>query len=171
MPVRLSSGVIKHRRAVGAVSSSAAMAALWVLFVAGTKLQEMIVGFVSVTISCAFLLHVGRRNPLDLDLRLSDLAQGWRAPWCIVKDAGVILLVLFQDLCGQPAGSFYRVTGFHTGERDPQLVARRVLATVYATASPNSIILGVDPAQSRMLFHQIRRSPVPELLRKLGAQP
>ncbi|RXH53979.1 hypothetical protein GRAN_4948 [Granulicella sibirica] len=30
------------------------------------------------------------------------------------------------------------------------------MAIAYTTASPNIIVIGIDPAQSRMLFHQIK---------------
>jgi len=78
--------------------------------------------------------------------------------------------VLLRDLLrSRRAGSFYRVSGFETSKDDPRLIGRRVLATVYTTISPNSIVIGIDFRQSRMLFHQIERSGVSKMAKGLGA--
>jgi hypothetical protein len=37
--------------------------------------------------------------------------------------------------------------------------------------APNFIIIGIDAAQSRMIFHQLERSEVPRMTKELGAQP
>jgi hypothetical protein len=147
------------------------MAGGWILFVAGTRLHEMIVGAASVLLSGIFLLAVHKRSPLPLCFRIADLATGWRIPGEILSDVVTITAVLFRDLLGiEKAGSFYRVSGFKTSKEDPVLAARRVLATVYTTTAPNSIVIGIDYTQSRMLFHQLKRSPVSRMTKSLGAQ-
>jgi hypothetical protein len=80
--------------------------------------------------------------------------------------------ILVKDLLGvKRAESFYRVSGFKTSKSNPLLVARRVLATFYTTMAPNFIVIGIDFRQSRMLFHQLQRSSVPQMTKALGAQP
>jgi hypothetical protein len=83
-----------------------------------------------------------------------------------------IIAILLKDLLGvKKADSFYRVSGFKTSKSNPSLVARRILATFYTTMAPNFIVIGIDFHQSRMLFHQLRRSSVPKMTKSLGAQP
>lgn len=147
------------------------LAGEWVLFTAGVKAHEMLVGAFAVTLSLIFLLVVYRHSTQRLQFRAHDVLQAWRIPWYLLSDAWVITRVLVMDLCGKRAGSFYRVSGFRTAKDQPELVARRVLATLYTTVSPNSIIIGIDWKQSRMLFHQIERSPVSRMTRNLGGQP
>lgn len=148
------------------------LAALWILFVAGVKGQEMLVGGGAVVLSAAFLILVYRSESQRLDLRLKDVAAGWRMPWYILSDLWLITIVLFKDLLHiKRAGSYYRVSGFKTSKTDPQLIARRVLATAYTTVAPNSIVIGIDYKQSRMLFHQIERSGVTKMAQELGAEP
>ena len=68
-----------------------------------------------------------------------------------------------QDLFHlRPAGSYYRVCGFESSKRDPAILGRGVLATIYMTMTPNFIVLGIDRKSSRMLFHQIERSQCTE---------
>jgi multisubunit Na+/H+ antiporter MnhE subunit len=152
--------------------SVAVMALEWILLVAGVKRDEMIVGALCVIAAVLFLQFVYRAERQKLDIRLKDLATSWRLPWYILTDAWVITLVLLKDLLGiKRASSFYRVCGFKTSKTDPLLSARRVLATAFTTVTPNSIVIGIDYEQSRMLFHQLQRSSVSKMTQELGALP
>lgn len=147
------------------------MAAEWVLLVAGLKRDELIVGALAVALAAVFLWRTLQVASEPLDFRIRDILTLWRLPGMMISDAWTVTIVLLKDLAGiEPAGSFYRVSGFHTALHDPRLVARRVLATVYTTSTPNSIVIGTDPATSRMLLHQLRRAPTSQLQRDLGAQ-
>jgi hypothetical protein len=148
------------------------MAVLWVMFVAGTKLHEMLVGAACVALSGLFLYSLQRSETLDVQFRTVDIAAAWRIPWYILSGVYEITIVLLQDMLSiRRASSFYRVGGFKTSKHDPHLIARRVLATAYTTTAPNFIVIGIDYEQSRMLFHQIERSSVPKMTKALGAQP
>lgn len=48
---------------------------------------------------------------------------------------------------------------------------RRALAIGYSTMTPNMIVIGIDHERGRMLYHQLERSPIAEMTRKLGARP
>lgn len=148
------------------------MAVEWILLVACTKRDEMIVGALSVSASALFLQLVYRAEDQKLDIRLKDLAACWRIPWYILTGAWEITLILLKDLFYiKRASSFYRVSGFKTAKYDPLLAARRVLAIAFTTTAPNFIIIGIDYEQSRMLFHQIQRSSIPKMTQELGALP
>ena len=144
----------------------------WVWLVATTHLHEMIVGAAVVLVATLFLLLVHRSQPNVIQLHWKDVAQGWRIPWYMVRDTWVVTLVFLRDLLHlRPAGSYYRVCGFKCSQRDPAILGRGVLATIYMTMTPNSIVLGIDSTLSRMLFHQIQRSSVPKMIQALGAKP
>lgn len=143
----------------------------WVWLVAGTHLHEMMVGAGVVVLATLFLLLVHKSQPASIQLHWKDVAQGWRIPWYMVCDTWVVILLLLRDLLHlRPAGSYYRVCGFKCSNRNPAILGRGILATIYMTATPNSIVLGVDPQSSRMLFHQLERANVPKMARDLGAQ-
>lgn len=144
---------------------------LWWAFTASHKLHEMLVGLIATALTAAFFANVLRTETLNLELRARDLAQCWRLPKEILHDCWVLTVVLWKDLFGgQPAGSFYRACGFKTSRRDPLLIGRTALAVAYTTMSPNMLVIGVDPDQSLMLFHQLQRDKVSEMTRQLGAQ-
>lgn len=142
----------------------------WIAFVGSVHLHEMIVGAVVVALSTAFCGLIYRAEKLPFDVHLRDLAQAWRVPREIAVDTGVVLRVLLADLfLGRRAASLYRVCGFHGGKHDPYIVGRSALAVMYPTMSPNMIVIGIDVAQSHMLFHQIKRDDVAASARALGA--
>ena len=144
----------------------------WVWLVAGTHLHEMMVGAGVVVLATLYLKAVHDSSQNTLRLEWKDVVQGWRIPWYIVSKNWEITVVLFKDFTYlRRAGSYYRVSGFKTSKRDRAAVGRSVLATVYTTAAPNFIVIGIDPESSRMLFHQIERSRVSKMTQALGAQP
>lgn len=166
----------KHRHPMLSVitrlSAILPAAALWIILVGGTKRNEMWVGGGVLVLSVAFLYKVWHVEPLKLDLRIKDLAQGWRIPWYIVSGVYEMIVILAKDLASlKRADSFYRVSNFRITRPDSLFIARRVLATAYTTVGPSFIVIGIDPARGRMLFHQLKRSGIPKMTQALGAQP
>jgi multisubunit Na+/H+ antiporter MnhE subunit len=145
---------------------------LWYAFTASTKPHELLVGLGAVALTVLFFANVLRTEKLNVTFQASDLALCWHLPADILKDCWVLTVVLAKDLLGtERAGSFYRDCGFVTSRRDPLLMGRTALAIAYTSMSPNMLIIGIDPEQSLMLFHQVQRDEVPDLTRKLGARP
>jgi hypothetical protein len=166
----------RHRERMPSLGLSALslllIAAFWILFVGGTRRDEMIVGAGVFLLSAAFLYQIWRTETLNLEVRWEDFVQGWRIPWYIVSKVYEIIAILAKDLFNlKRANSFYRVCGFRTNKSDPRMIARRVFATFYTTMAPNFIVIGIDYRQSRMLFHQLERSSVSRMTKALGAQP
>ena len=159
-----------HQRGQVLTAVATLLAAGWILLVGSLELHELIVGLAVVALCTAFCALVLRSSTLSLRLQWSDICQVRRIPAEIAKDTVVVLRVLFADVVrGRPAGSFYRVCGFQSSLHDPVLIARSALAVTYSTISPNMIVLGIDPTQSHMLFHQLQRDEVAATSRALGA--
>jgi hypothetical protein len=161
-----------HRRSrPQTVSLSIALAAaLWLIFVGTFNRHEMMVGAVCLIATVVFTAFTARTMGVKFGLRLRDFAEGWRIPWYVVSGVAEIVLVLIKDVAGvDHAKNLFRVCGFNTSKHDPVRIARTVLSIVYTTMAPNFIVIGVDQTQSRMLFHQIGRSSVPIMTKRLGA--
>lgn len=145
--------------------------ALWLLCTTSLSPHELFLGVFSTLLTALFLSSVYAAERQRYDLRASDVLSLWRTPWYLVSSLWEIVAVLFLDLFNiKPAPSLYRVCGFRSSKHDPVLVTRRALATAYTSIAPNFIVIGIDYTQSRMLFHQIRRSEVPRMTKQLGAQ-
>ena len=144
---------------------------LWLVFVASFNSHELMVGGACVLLTMAFMHSVARSMGLKLELRLQDVAQAYRIPLYELMGNWTVVLVLFKDLLHiAPAQNCFRVCGFDSSRHDPVRASRTVLAVAFTTASPNSIVIGIDPAQSRMLFHQISPTGVQRMAKALGAK-
>jgi hypothetical protein len=97
-------------------------------------------------------------------------AQGWRLLGYAFSGTWEILLVLARHLAGKPAESLFQVTPFDPGGDDPHSATRRALAVGYTSITPNFIVVDVDRKEGRMLYHQIEKSEVLEMTRRLGAK-
>lgn len=172
MPKRSEERDGKRPFAVNTVLASAcAMAALWILLVGSDHRDEMIVGAAGVAFSTFLLGLIASVQRRQERYMLTDLLQIRHVPLEIVRDIGVLLRILWKDLLlGAAPAPVFRFCGFQTSKTAPEDVARRVLVTAYSSAAPNTIVLGIDYNQSRMLFHQLERSAVSKTMRSLGAR-
>ena len=162
----------KKKHAGALILSTVCAAGLWVLFVSSSiSPHEILLGAACVIATVVFTFFTARTMGVRFGLRLRDFAEGWRIPWYIVSDLVSVTVLLIEDTfhIGR-AENLFRVCGFDTSKHDPVRVARTVLAIAYSTCSPNCIVIGIDQTQSRMLFHQLRRSNVPIMTKRLGAK-
>jgi hypothetical protein len=145
--------------------------ALWASLVWTSNPHEHIAGLLCEAVTLLFLLGLCHSTATNLTIRIRDLAQCWRVPWYILSKDWEITVLLVKDVLhlGR-AQSLFRVCGFDSSTHDPVRVARTVMAVAFTTAAPNFIVIGIDPSQSRMLFHQIARGEVPEMTKALGAK-
>lgn len=128
-------------------------------------------GAVSILVTVTFTQFVARTTGTNLTLRARDVLQGWRIPLYIASGVWEILVVLAKDLLHiQEPENRFRVCGFDSSKHDPVRIGRTTLAVAYTTAAPNFIVIGIDPSQSRMLFHQISATGVQRMAKKLGAR-
>jgi hypothetical protein len=72
---------------------------------------------------------------------------------------------------GKPAKSLLLAVPYDAVGDDPGDAAKRALAIAYTTSTPNFIVLGIDLSRGMLVFHQIERGPVLEIVKRLGARP
>ncbi|MGC1782432.1 MAG: hypothetical protein WA708_07940 [Acidobacteriaceae bacterium] len=144
---------------------------VWILFVAGVKPEEMIVGVICVLLTVAFSWYIVEECSIQVRLRWIDMVQIVYVPGYLIAGMCQIVSVLALDILRiRPSESLFRAAPFEKGGPVAVATARRVLAVVYTTATPNFIILGIDPKTHWMLFYQLRKSDIPVMTRHLGAR-
>lgn len=100
------------------------------------------------------------------------LAQIWRLPKYLVSGTWEVLLVLARQIfLRRLADSLTYGVAFEAGGDDDESAFRRALAIAYTTATPNFVIVGVDRERGLLVYHQIKKGPIPEMTRRLGAKP
>ncbi|HEX3661450.1 MAG TPA: hypothetical protein VHU89_08455 [Acidobacteriaceae bacterium] len=157
------------RYAFQAILLAVVLDAFWIVCVAGFHSHELMVGLAATLLSVAFCLFTVRKLPLKFRPTLSEMAEIWRLPFNATVDVALVTWVLLQDLAGKRAPSLFRSTPWLQNADTGRGTARRVLATAYATVSPNLLVIGVDRERGQMLFHQIQADSVPRIIQRLGA--
>lgn len=88
----------------------------------------------------------------------------------ILVDLWQLLLSLLRHLQRKPSEALFQITPFHTSGEESHQAAQRCLATVFMSLPPNSVIVDIDINDNVMMFHQVKKSPVPTVVRKLEEQ-
>jgi len=145
---------------------------LWIVFVGTFSSHELLIGIIGAALATAGLMIVNIQYPACFSPTMRQLLLIWRIPGYLFVDTWGIVAVAAKDLLGiDPAKSLFRVVPFATGAKDDACdVARRVLAVVYTTIRPGSIVLGVNVSSRQLLFHQIERGPAPRPIGDLGGR-
>jgi hypothetical protein len=146
------------------------LAVFWIACVSTLRPHEMIVGAGAVALSAASCVYVIRTLRIRFRPTVKDLAQVWHLPWDVVHDLIVIGAVLIRDLFGHRAPSLFRSASWGPVGKTGRDTARRVLAIAYTTVAPNCIVIGIDRVRRQILFHQLRKSDIPVLTQRLGAE-
>lgn len=162
---------MNHYKARGWFAASVVFVFLaWLAFVGNLSGQELALGAAGAVVTSLLSAVVFKEMGIPLRVRFSDAMQACWIPWYLISGAWEILAVLLKDVTGvKAANSLFRAAPFNlpAGRRG---FFRRAFAVVYTTAAPNFIVVGIDASQELMLFHQIERSGVPRMTRKLGAK-
>jgi len=142
--------------------------ALWILFVSNLDPLELIVALGAAALATfgAAVFEataVGHFRPT-----LADLLQIRRIPSLFVSDTARVLRAVTVQVFTRrsPHSSLLALKFPQTGR---SATARRALATTYTTLTPNSIVLGFIHDRNLMLYHELVPSPIPKILREMGA--
>lgn len=157
---------------VGAISG-VVYVGLYLAFTCDADPREWIAAAITAGLSISATLVFATAADIRFHLRLRDLAQAWRIPGQVFSGTGQVFRGLAKELLKPGgAGSSLRAAHFdHGKENNLADAGRRALATIFVTATPNSIVLGFDEKQKLMVYHQILPSRLPKLARSLGARP
>jgi hypothetical protein len=146
---------------------------LYLMFTCNVGVREVAAGIITSGLATAAAIIFATASDTRFEFRLKDVAQARRVPWQVIKDTGKLMQALAMQLftSGGAPGSLAAVP---FDERDRQSTVdagRRALVVTYNTATPNSIVLGPVDGQNLMVFHQLIPSPIPSMMKNLGANP
>lgn len=144
----------------------------WLVFVGTFSLHELLIGIIATIFTAVGMAAVTLNYPVPFSPTLADLFSCWRLPWYLLSGTWKVLAVAAKDLLGvQRAKSLFRVVRYEPDtKKSPRRSARRVLAVVYTTVTPTSIVLGVNANQGKLLVHQINPGSVSKMMEQLGAE-
>lgn len=140
---------------------------LWMLFVSEVAKGEILAGIAAALVTVIALKASERAKPLRFRPPLRALAQAWRIPGLLLQGTWTLIQELARRMLGRPSRSALLLTRFEPRGARSHASGIRALAVIYVTFPPNFLIIGIDPARNLMLYHQVRREPVPEIVRRL----
>lgn len=140
---------------------------LWFLFVYQLSLIELVVG-ASVAAVTIGAFHISLSvEPLRFRPKLRWFRPVLSLPFTVTHDMDILLRALIRLMSGKPIPSSFQVTHFSAPAEGPRTDARRALAVAFTTVSPNSVVAGIDRKTGLVLFHTLKRTPVPEVLKAM----
>jgi multisubunit Na+/H+ antiporter MnhE subunit len=144
----------------------------WLALVGTFALHELLIGTIAAALTAAGMIVVTLNYPTPFSPSLKDGLAAWRLPWGVVYGTWKIIAVALRDLLGvERAKSLFRSVPFDAGSKgNPRATARRVLAVIYTTITPTTIVLGINTEDRNLLFHEINRNPLPAVIEQLGAK-
>jgi multisubunit Na+/H+ antiporter MnhE subunit len=134
---------------------------LWLLLTSTVNGSEAIAGVGASCVAATAGEVVRANRAFGFRARLRWLRSWWRIPIQLVHDTATVIAVLMNHLTGRRRvrGMWRAVPFRHGKDDDPEDAARRTLATIAVTISPNSYVVGVDPDRDELLVHQLTDSP------------
>ncbi len=140
---------------------------LWFLFVYQLSLTELIAGAGAAAVTIVGLELSLKVVPLRFQPELRWLLLMLRLPGTVIRDMGVLVRIFFRLITGKKIPGLFQVTDFSALGEGPRANARRALAVVFTTVSPNSVVVGIDRKTGLLLFHELEATPVPQILKEL----
>jgi multisubunit Na+/H+ antiporter MnhE subunit len=139
----------------------------WLIFAASLNAQEWAFGTLAAAAGVLAFQVSTRAEPLCFNPRLQTLFQAWRLPALILQGTWILIEELAKTVQGRPGHSAFHLASFHATGAESRSAARRALAIVFGTLPPNSLIIGIDRKSGAILFHQLRKEPLPRIVRRV----
>jgi multisubunit Na+/H+ antiporter MnhE subunit len=146
---------------------SALLFAAWLIFAASLNVEEWVFGtFAAAASVLAFRVSTGA-EPLCFSPRFQSLLQAWRLPALVLRGTWILMEEFAGTIKRTPKRSAFRLASFHATGTGCRAAAKRVLAIIFGTLPPNSLIVGIDRKAGIILFHQLRKEPLPQIVRRV----
>lgn len=140
---------------------------LWLLFVYQITLPEVLVGAGAAALTVFGLEQSLKAEPLHFKPEFRWYAYLWHMPGAILKDLWVLLQTLVRHIQRKPSEALFQMSSFRPSGEEARQGAQRCLATLFLSVSPNSVVVDIDRDRNLMMFHQVKKSPVPRGIRHL----
>ena len=142
------------------------------LYVGKIALDEAVFAAIGSAITATASIVVLEKHLAPLRAEWRAIAQVFRIPRYVVTGTWEICAVLWRQIVlRKPADSLIYGVRFDAGGDDDEAAFRRALAIAWTNATPNFVILGLDRPRGLLVYHQVRKSAIPQMTKRLGARP
>lgn len=155
---------------IGSTVEWALLLGLWMAFVSNPTKDEFLIGVAAAFVGAVADALVKREKFFKFEPKASWILYGLTLPWYATQGFLLTMKAFFMRLFGKHPDTRFRTYGYDATGDDSRAAAKRALATAYLTIPPNSIIVGIDREQGRVLTHQIISTAPNMLEEKLGVE-
>ncbi len=128
----------------------------WLLLVDTLAFAEVLVGVGAAASGALIAFAVRLKSGLRFRLRLAWLRWLWPVPAGVLRDTGVLLVVLWWRVVRRERSqSAFRTVQFPAGGTDPEAATWRAFCTIVTSVTPNTYVIGIDREQEFILVHQL----------------
>ena len=144
---------------------------LWLLLVSTSKRAELVTGAIAAVITALAVDAVRSRERFVFRPRLRWLRRALLIPVRVVTESWLITVALVRHATGrrQVRGALVAIPFDHGPDDDPEASARRALLVLGLSATPNTVVVGVDAERNEVLTHQLVPDPA-RLERAVGGR-
>jgi multisubunit Na+/H+ antiporter MnhE subunit len=147
------------------------MMGLWVLYTSTVRFWELIFGGGAAILATIAAAVVEEQRFAQFAPDPKWLLYFITLPWSVLRDTALVYRAAVKYALNQKSDGYLISVDFESGGDDARSSARRALATALATIPPNSIVVGIDRKQNKVLLHMLTPDDIPSTLTRLGAQP
>lgn len=140
---------------------------LWVLFVYSVSTSEIIAAGIAAALTVFSGFVIFRIIPACFKPRLRWIAQMYRLPAMVAQDLWLLFKCLVREIVRQPLPSTFVTARLLTESERCRAAAQRVLAILFVSTTPNSIVLDIDVERNQLFYHLAEPARAPELIRRL----
>jgi hypothetical protein len=159
------------RTALLLIVIAAVQLGLYQAYVDHPSRAEWAIGIAAALLATIAAYGSARVGSISIRPTFSMIAQGWRVPGNAVSESWDLLVVTVAQLLGRKASDGQLVAApFRYGTLTARDSARRLLAVIYTTLTPNSVVIGLVREQNLILIHQMRGTEVSPITQELGAE-
>jgi multisubunit Na+/H+ antiporter MnhE subunit len=141
-----------------------ALMVLWLAFVDTFAPPEVVLGLVAAALGATAAELVRSQDLVRFRMEARWLRDLHQLPWQVLRDCWVLAVALWRHCRGHHVRGVFRVVPFPSEADDARSAGRRALVTALVSATPNTVVVGVEGGEGEMLVHQLvpePGSPVP----------
>ena len=133
---------------------------LWLLFTSTVAPSDAGLGMCASLIAAGVGVAAQSSGAFGFRLAWRWVRRAWRLPVRIATETAVVFAALLRHATGRKGvrGTWAAIP-FRAGGDDPASVGRRAMATLLASVTPNSLVVGIDAEEGQLLVHQLVSDP------------
>ncbi len=159
-----------RRRLFAWMAEFVGLLGFWLLYVGQIAATEIAVGLAAAALVTGIADNLRGRGFAKFWPRTRWVLQIRYFPQMILSGCWVLVKVLvLRTIASREIHGQLSTVPFKAGGAQSRSAARRALAITFTTMAPNFIVVGIDPQNDLLLYHQILASEVPTVTKNLGA--